>query len=274
MTWSQRLLTASVLLLILGGCQSAPTQEATSPASTTLPVQPTVTRRTLATAAPTSAPLSTPMLEPSVPPGFEPVSIAPLPHFISSYQHSLQLDFTGVAGTTPITQSAVLTQDVTRDPDAERLTMISSGSGGAPADEVNILRVGDQIWIQEGDGWVEGAAGQALPNAPLNIEALVAQIANWELVDATSIVADQPASHYRFSEANLRDHGLGLGTIEAAAGEAWVAQDGGYLLKLMLHVQGGALMMANPDPAIQGQTLILYTLTSINAPLVIETPTP
>jgi hypothetical protein len=255
------------LLLALAGCQVRAIEEPAGtppPASSATPVR-GEPRSTTSPPTETAAPAAT-RAEVGLAAAFP-----PLPAAITTYQLVLQLDFLGTQDGQTVTQSVTLVDDIDRKQGAERLTMTSLSSFSPLPEELALIRIGTQTWLQYGSDWSSGDASTPARAPALNLMPLLEQITRWQFVDDTTVIEGIPVNHYRVTQAYLLDEGQALGQIQDAHGEIWTAQDGGYVLQMLLTVTGGPLLQ--PDQGtLQGKTMLAYSVHNLNLPLEITAP--
>jgi hypothetical protein len=168
--------------------------------------------------------------------------------------------------------------EATKDPEAIHMSMaIESSSveelGGAA--NVELYSVDGNTYMQnpEDGSWL------AFPNTG-ETESIFSQgfFSPDELVDLPANARRDPepqtvngisAWHYTFDESDLEQTDM---TIEDASGEIWVAEEGGYPVKMMIDVTGSSTDPTANDFMASGTFHLEYELLDVNADFTITPP--
>jgi hypothetical protein len=187
---------------------------------------------------------------------------------LTSFRQKAVLDFT--AAGSRVRSKVTYEGEVTLDPDAFRSRVRVEGQGAAqlPADRVEVTSIDDRVWVKLGlKPWVAMPAS-AVQNMYGGEVVGVADLlpfvhgARRSLPDET--VNGIPSRHYVYDLDNLQAD-VGMST---AAGDLWVALDGGYVVRLTLEGQG---TYYNTYTA-SGTLRLIYDLYDVDVPLTIYPP--
>lgn len=262
------------------GGGAAPTPEPT--ADTALPAdQPDAAPTTAqedAPAEPTEAPAAPP---PAAEGDFEEAAIdsalAAALEGLNSYRSELTMAFDGQSSGEPVQGTVSVTIEATRDPAAKHFTLDAQGMEMEDVDgpfQMEVYIVEDTVYLNSplADGWVSFPGGDDSTFTegfftPQDIVDLPTQAKRKLLPETVNGILSW---HYVFDESNLSD----AETIyDDAQGDAWIAVDGGYLVKMEFTAKGRAV---NPDPDAnlfdEGNMQISYDLTDVNGNIVITLP--
>lgn len=182
---------------------------------------------------------------------------------LGAYQATLHLTFDGQ----PAAWSQVMTMTVERQPGLQLLEVaVNPLPTGMPAE------LGD--WMTGAAGGVHytryGAHGLctgAADTTPLELPQpaqLLPAVFGAEPAGAPETIAGIATRHYRFDERAVSAAGRAQ-----AAGDVWIASEGGFVVRYTLHLQGG------PDyfgADTQGTQTWEYDLAKVNAPAAISLP--
>jgi hypothetical protein len=143
-----------------------------------------------------------------------------------------------------------------------------------PTGDFRYIRIGDDIWVDLGQGtfYHYGAADSAnliSQYEPFYIAALVAEAAgsstHYTAISEENVINIR-AVHYRMTEEDRTSAAQFVGlTADQWAGDVWIAQDGGYLVRFIWGPQ--TLDTASP---IMGFN---YDTTAVNCTCPISPPT-
>ncbi len=144
----------------------------------------------------------------------------------------------------------------TSDPQAQEIS-IGDAAGGFAS---NMIQIGDRMWVQTADQWIEVSSGETAQFDQMltSFDSATAGLSgNAKLVgeDELNGVATR---HYTFDESVL---GMGTGAYESLTGEVWVAIEGDYAVKYVFD--------AEDEESIVHWEWEVY---DINAPFTIEPP--
>jgi hypothetical protein len=183
---------------------------------------------------------------------------------LSSYQATLSLSFVGTEAGQPSqwSQSYIMLNTVAQG--ARHLTITQSGQVDNPS-LILMAEVAGTTYEQNNEGNCiatvtepENSLGEQMEPVSFLSGIVGAEEVGSETLNGAA------ANHYRFDEQAVGQ----LGVAEAT-GELWVAAEGGYILKYVLTLTGGADYFG---PGVEGTATWNYELTNINQPLTIELP--
>jgi hypothetical protein len=256
-----------------------------APTATAEPEQPTAqpAQAEAPTAAPTSEPATAaaaplPTKEPpppltEVPPlleeafTFDPDAWQASLTTLNSFRQKVTLDFTDGSGAH---SRAVYDGEATTDPTALHSTLRVEGEAASqlPTNQVELIWIGDQAWIRVGrTPWVpvsvsaiEGEyAGQAV-----GVGDLLPFVQQASRVQPNETVNGIECEHYTYDLGNLETEA----GMTSAQGDIWVAEDGGYVVRLTMSGQGTYYGTYGSSGTLQ----LVYDLFDVNTPLTIKPP--
>lgn len=168
--------------------------------------------------------------------------------------------------------TGTLTMDIefVREPLAERVVM----TGGDAGEAIEMVQIGSQQFMTLGDG--ECMSMQAEGDDTLGTEEMQPDEMFSGLSGARRVRPDETINgvlcrHYTFDEKAL----MGISTYSRAEGEVWVAVDGGYVVKYILHAQGFTDESQKAETGTDGAPTdwtMFYELREVNSGLTIEPP--
>ena len=269
------LLVVMPALLLSLGCSSSkssspPTAGSSTPtaASTSAP-QPGGAATTLPTTADTRpTPGSTPeTFTASVTTGSGPGNITDTTAGLAdlaSYTATLTISFEGTNAAKPSKWSTTAVMMAAKEPAARQLTVTTTGDAPDPTTrfraELNgatFAKRGEESCIADVIGADPEAAPLVGPATALSA-VFGADAAGSETVNGT------PADHYTFDERAILQTSRSTST-----GEAWVATNGGYVVKYLLRSKAGAELFGD---GIEGTITWDYELTGVNQPVAMSLP--
>jgi len=263
-------LASFVLVLLLTACgggggatfTSAPTRQAAAvPTSTSAAqapaVEPTAASSTEPTAAPTEASGAAGLLGDLLDLGSIQINPEQLGgDTLQSYR--LRVHWT----VEPKPDSTVAASDMameiahTSDPLAEQFTM-----GGDGADAFSTIRIGDKLWFQSGDQWIEMSSddmASSMEDTLFSLDQATAGLSGDAKLVGREEVNGIATRHYSFDETVP---GMALGIYGKIKGDVWVAEDGDYTVRYVYSAEN--------DDATYGWDWDVY---DINVPFTIEPP--
>ncbi len=180
---------------------------------------------------------------------------------LSSYTATLTVTFDGTSGGAPLQVRRTETMVNGVDPLVRVLT-IDAPASGVVADVH--ARVGDFIFVREQGG--SCTAGSAL----VDVDSAVAEpaLSLSGFIGATSI-GDETLDGIDVHHVSFDGAALGLQDTNTVEGQAWIAIDGGYVIRYSVVSTGPAAFLgADTD----GTVTIDYVLSAIGAPVVAGLP--
>ncbi len=179
---------------------------------------------------------------------------------LSSYQATLTLAFAGTEAGQPSTWTRTY---VLRSTAAPLVHILTTSAVGPPEEPVYQAEAQGAAYTQVGDG---PCTAEALDLADPLLEpaSLLSGVLGAD--DAgPSTLNDLPVSHH----ATFDERALGEAGLTSAAGELWVAADGGYLAQYRLVTQAGADYLGE---GLEGTLTWDYVLTEANQLLPLALP--
>jgi hypothetical protein len=196
---------------------------------------------------------------------------------LRSYRSEMSVTFTGTSNGEPADGTVNVQIELTRDPAAQHLVMNGEGMEFDEAQgplRVEMYEIDNSTYVTGigFDGWAKFPAGDSasFTESFLTLADIfdVPEQARRKVLPET--VNGVPAWHYVFD----RNHLAGDEAVfEEVRGDAWIAVDGGYLVKLDYFARGRSLEMGSEAPVIdEGTIQISYNLTDVNDNFAITLP--
>ena len=144
----------------------------------------------------------------------------------------------------------------TSDPQAQEISMGDAAGGFA----TNMIQIGDRMWIQTGEQWIEVSSEETAQFDQMltSFDAVTAGLSGDAKLVGEEELNGVATRHYTFDESIL---GLGMGAYESLKGDVWVAIEGDYAVKYLFD--------AEDEESIVHWEWEVY---DINAPFTIEPP--
>jgi hypothetical protein len=183
---------------------------------------------------------------------------------LASYTATLTISFEGTKASAPSKWSTTAVMMAVKEPAARQLTVTSSGEVPDPTTVYRAELTGATFDKRGDASCVAGVIGADPEAAPLlgpatGLAAVIgADAAGSETVNGT------PADHFTFDERAIPQTGKSTST-----GEAWVATDGGYIVKYLLTSKAGAEVFGD---GVEGTITWDYELTGVNQPVAMSLP--
>jgi hypothetical protein len=193
---------------------------------------------------------------------------------LNSYKSAFILKFVGKdAQGQPVDGSLETREEYTREPNAQRISVTSSGLSGdqtSAAGTFEMITIGDMTYLvtQDADGKTEcismSASEGAQPQQGLFSPDMLGGVSDAKYVgkDTVNGVATK---HYRWQEGGL----AGLG-FTSGKGDVWVAEDGSYVVKYTGEATGKGMLFGSTEE--EGTITVEYNLTEVNGSFQIEPP--
>lgn len=210
----------------------------------------------------------------------EEVALADTPGLdsLSSYRVSFMMKFDGQSGGQPAQGTINILLEASKEPAAKHLTMDVEGStmdqmGGV--NHMDIYDMGDTVYMYNnamGGQWVsmpggDDVFGQGFFAPDENLE--VPETAN--CASGTETVNGIEAQICTFDATDLE--GLSDATFDKADGKIWLAQDGGYVVKYEVAMEGYKPTDADQQGLFEfGDVSLKYELLEVDSDVVIELP--
>ena len=176
---------------------------------------------------------------------------------LSSYQATLTLSFTGTRAGQPSTWTKTYVIVSTKDPATEQLTIDKTGDL-ANLDEVVLADVGATAYEHRGTHacTAETIAADAAGRHPLEPASLLSPLTG-AVVAGSDPVDGTAATHYTFD-----GQAIALTAPGTASGEAWVATDGGFVVKYILTMKAKADYFGD---GVEGTLTTTYAVMNVNS---------
>jgi hypothetical protein len=191
-------------------------------------------------------------------------SLSPL----GSFRQKVTLDFT--ADGSGAHSRAVYDGEATTDPAALHSTLRVEGEAASqlPANQVELIWIGDQAWIRVGrTPWVPVSAGameSEFAGQAIGVGDLLPFVEEASRVRPNETVNGIECEHYTYDLGNLETE-AGMTT---AQGDIWVAEDGGYVVRLTMNGQGTYYGTYGSSGTLE----LVYDLFDVNTPITIKPP--
>jgi len=200
---------------------------------------------------------------------------------LNSYRSDMYVEWEGIEGGEPVTGYITVELAFVREPPAYEMHFEGQGLEGDTDQglgKVSFIQVGNNSWFYEGetDTWMQVPSGdfgfdEGFFFAPQDFfsefdtstgkRSLVPQNVNGVLCDK-----------YTFTEKDLQVLDPDEGDIVRAQGEAFVAVDGGYMVKLEMEAEMTSKAGDEFAAFEKGTILMEFEVYDINQPIVIEPP--
>ena len=258
-----------LIALLIGACggnnaatptpQTAPTQAPQKPAE-----------------QPTQPPAKATEVPPPQPPVDEPLATIELNSVengldaLDSYKLTFNMTFEGEENGQKKTGNMTSVEEVVKNPPAKHFVvtgmgMSAAGLGGAGAETFEMIQIGDKQYMKVGDQCLmAGQADQSALQSTLNPADLFGSLRG-EKVLGKETVNGIPTTHYIVNETG----GNILGYTQSRT-EAWVAEDGKFVVKALFEATGKDQFFGNSQT--DGTVRWSYELSEVNAPIKIEAP--
>jgi hypothetical protein len=175
-----------------------------------------------------------------------------------------------------------ITEEWVKEPPARHVVLSGAESGSEEVPSLEVITVGDTMWMKMGDTWMEMESGEA-DDFTDAWSGLMTDVENWKLVGEET-VNDVHCKHYTSGEetsVTVPDPQEGGTVTVRAQGEAWVADQAGLppiTVRERTKIEGGFFPMpfagaGAPQTGGEGTVYLEYDVTDINAPISIEPPT-
>jgi hypothetical protein len=250
--------------------------EATKPAAT----EPTAT----APAATEPAAAEPPATEPAAPPAQGSGEEAQLDlkssvssvQNLSSYRVGFRFDWKGTKAGQPIEGYIDMRSAFVREPAARELQLEAKGMDQASAQtpsKISFIQVGDTAWMYESQSntWMQLPAGESsFAEGFFKPEDLMSSfdVNKGQRSLLPEDVNGVPCYKYTFSEGDFTANAGE--TVKNASGEAYIAVDGGYVVKMTIN--GDVSYTDQSQMFDEGTIKLVFDLSDINKPITIEPP--
>lgn len=286
------LLVVVLLLGLLAACGGGNTEESASSAPAQATAVPETAAQPTAQTQPTAVP---PTAVPTIPPTREPTPAEPEVEEIDlsafsrdlafdTYSYSFIISMRSVdANGQEVTQTITAESKHTTNPPASLFVMNMEGFGAEDMggmEQISITEVDGTVYTQiSGFGCFSAASGT--DNLMSEIGSLSPQTVLQEL-DISKVKRVRPnvtingieTRHYTFDETLINATAAPGEEVSKAEGHLYIAENGGYLVKMVLDMEGNSLNMlgAELEPGMVLSTRVEYTLVSVNDPITITVP--
>ncbi len=180
---------------------------------------------------------------------------------LDSYRGHLVMTFEGTAGEEAEQWAVEMDVEYVRQPFAQRVLI----KGDMVEGHFESIQIGDQQYVVFEDQCFSSSAGEG--EGAWDMEVFELEDFLGGLDEAKRVRPDEEVNgilcrHYTFDET-----AVSWASLSRAAGEVWVAVDGGYVVKYTLRAEG-----ENPVSQEEGRIEWEYELRDVNAPITIEPP--
>jgi hypothetical protein len=196
---------------------------------------------------------------------------------LQSYRTNLIVEFEGTRNGQPAKGRLESLTELTREPAA--LHQYLKVDAAIPNTEIitgtsEFYRVADKVYVKKGTGgqWLTFTDGAVSP-ADLGffaLDRLMVLPVNVAQPPQPELLKELKTQRFSFTGRDLSDPNI---IFEQAEGDLWLAQPGPYLAQYVIST---TLRIVIPDPKAhifdQGQMILRYTLTDVNADLTIAPP--
>jgi len=200
---------------------------------------------------------------------------------LNSYRSDMYVKWEGTEGGEPVTGSLSVKSAFVREPPAYEMHIEGQGFEGE-ADQglgkVSFITIGDSTWFYEGetDTWMQMPSGdsgfdEGFFFAPQDF------FSEFDTSTGKRSLVPQKVNgvqcyKYTFTEKDLQVEDPEEGEIVRAQGEAFVAVDGGYMVKLDMEVEMTSKAEDEFAAFEKGTIEMEFEVYDINQPIVIEPP--
>jgi hypothetical protein len=252
---------------------SAPTEPTLAPGQTTPEVQPSSSSELpqARTATSTKKPTITPTQTPRVPSDvytFDPAAWEQSVTALSSFRQKVVLEFAanGAGGQSKLTYDG----ETTTHPIAFHFILYVEGKVAAqlPGNRAEVIWIGDRAWIKVGyNPWVQlkaEAIESEYAGQVVTVGDLLPLIPQAPRILPDETVNGIPCRHYVYDVSNLQPNA----GMTSARGDIWVAEDGGYVVRLTLNGRGSYYGTYDTIGSLD----LVYDLYDVDASISIEPP--
>ena len=187
---------------------------------------------------------------------------------LSSFRQKVNLVFR--ADGTGLESRLVYEGEVTTNPTALHSTLRVEGEAASqlPSNQVEVIWIGDRAWVKVGrKPWVPvtvSALESEYDGQVLGVGELLPFIQQAQRVMPDETINGIPCKHYTYNLDNLQAEA----GMTSAAGDIWVAKDGGYVVRLTMKGQGTYYGTYTSSGSLD----LVYDLYDVNAPITIKPP--
>lgn len=188
---------------------------------------------------------------------------------LDSYRMHITFSFQDEADTTKsgTTRMVMSVQNITRDVHA--MLSIQGASSGTPTIQsplLEVFEIGDLAYFLSQDTQTGEQSCTRFPrdehHNPLNPDDMLGPVEQARLVGTNEIINGVATNRYTMDDAAL--FFSEMNAIEQATVTVWVAQDGGYMVKLDAVATGDQLVPSVSNEPIRGLFTMTYALEAIN----------
>lgn len=183
---------------------------------------------------------------------------------LDSYRGYMRMAFESDASSESDQWTMEMDIEYVREPFAQRIAIYGGGIAGVGEGGMESVQIGDQQYAVFGDQCVSTSADtdEAMDTEIFELDDVMGGLDN-----ARRVLPDETANgilcrHYVFDET-----AVAWATLTQAEGEAWIAVDGGYVVKYTLVAEG-----TDPTSQQEGHVEWEYELLDVNVPITIEPP--
>jgi hypothetical protein len=187
---------------------------------------------------------------------------------LSSFRQKVGLDFT--ADGTGVHSKAAYVGEATTNPTALHSTLTVEGEAASqlPANQVEVIWIGDQAWVKVGRRpWVQvpaTALESEYGGQVVGVGELLPYIPQAHRVMPDESINGIACKHYVY---DINDLQIESGMTDAK-GDIWVAKDGGYVVRLTMNGHGTYY----DTYSASGTLNLIYDLYDVNASISINPP--
>jgi len=247
----------------------APTGDVAPPLDTPTPPEPVDTKETpVETLPPATAEPIPAVTPPTDAYTFDPTTWDQTLTVLDSFRQKIVLAFT--ADETGVDSRVTYEGEVTVDPSALHFLLRVEGQGSAqlPSNQVEVIWIGDQVWVKAGrQPWApvpESAVESQYGGQVIGVGDLLPFVQQAGRLLPNEHVNGIPCQHYVYNGTNLQAEA----GMSSAQGDIWVAEQGGYVVRLTMNGQGAYYGTYDSS----GTLTLVYDLFDVDAPIDISPP--
>jgi hypothetical protein len=285
--WSLLLVLIAGLALCLGACgdsteaTASPEARATEAAETEPQEAPSIEPTNTEAAKPTTPPTDTAVPEPTEEEELK-TSALVAPSDLSSYRSTMRMTMRQVQDGKELEQSMVFEIEYTREPKVQHITVSGEGlEAEMQSASLEMYVAEDTMYMKLEDQWLGIPATEDETGAEniITPDTLLEGICGWKKEGRTEVNGVQ-VQHWTISKEDMEgcmppEELAGLGELDEAGGDLYVAEDDNYVVQMDLFYEGDDLDLnlgtTEEDVKIQ-RVEIHYTMADVNEPFIIQVP--
>jgi hypothetical protein len=184
---------------------------------------------------------------------------------LDSYRGHMSMVFESGAGSSEGDQWTMeMDIEYVREPFAQRIVVQGGGIAGVGEGGIESVQIGDQQYAVFGDQCISTSAdtGETTDMEIFELDDVMGGLDNASRVLPDETVNGILCRHYVFDET-----AIAWAVLTQAEGEAWIAVDGGYVVRYTMVADG-----TDPSSQQEGHVEWEYELLDVNVPITIEPP--